>query len=199
MATVPPAIDRFLPEFDRTAIEQVVVAADAARTHAAIGTADLGGDLALDVVGSLRSLPERLAHWRLGIEEPPREKRTFDGLFGGDAAWIDLADEPGEHRVVGLVARVSFDERRLENIGPAEFRAFRAPGFVKIAVSLTTRPGGDGATVLACEVRARATDAETRSTLDRLWALAGGALRLLIRRALGAIRDEAEGSAGMQT
>lgn len=195
MATPTPAIDRFLPRFDRTAIEQVVVAADPSATYAAIGSADLGSDLALDVVGSIRSLPERLAHWRLGIEEPQREKRAFDRLLGDDVQWIELAAEPGELRLVGLVARVSFGERRLEDVSPAEFGGFGSPGFVKVAASLTTRRGGDGATLLACEVRVCATDEETRTTLDRLWPLAGGALRLLLRRALAAIKAEAEASA----
>ncbi len=198
MAAPPSALDRFLPEFDRSAVEQVAVDADPATTFAAIGTADLGSDLALDVVGSLRSLPERIAHWRLGIEEPPREPRTFDRLFGDDADWIRLADDPGRERLVGLVARVSFDERRLEHVRAEEFAGFAAAGFVKIAVSLTTRASGDRGTLLACEVRARATDDDTRSTLGRAWPLAGGALHLLLGRALGAIRAEAEALAAKQ-
>ncbi len=192
MTSAPSNLDRFLPEFDATTIEQTVAAAESLATFEAIDRADLASDPALGIVGNLRGLPERIAHWRLGIEEPARERRTFADGLGPELGWIPLADEPGVEKIVGIVVRFSLDDRSVEHVQPADFVGFDAPGFVKVALSLTTRATGGGKTVLACEVRARATDEGTRTMLVRSWPVAGGAVRLLVRRGLGTIRAEAE-------
>ena len=47
------ATDRFLPQADETVTEHVVVAADSARTYAAIGDADISSDRFVGLVGGL--------------------------------------------------------------------------------------------------------------------------------------------------
>ncbi len=180
-----PDLDGFLPDPDETVAEHTVVAADASSTYTAIGRADVSGDRVLGLLGGLTDLADRLA----GAAVHPR---TLDELLGPELGFVRLADEAGEARVVGLALRYSAFDRSVERLAPEQFAAFDAPGHVKAVVAFSLHPQEGARTLLSCDVRVRATDEDTRSTLHTTWFVAGAALRQLARRLLELIRVEAE-------
>jgi hypothetical protein len=179
------AADGHLLEADESVSEHTVVGADAERTYAAIARADVSGDRLLGLLGGLTDLAERLA----GSAVPPR---TLGELLGPELGFVPLADEPGKARVVGLALRYSAFDRGVERLPSEQFAAFDAPGHVKATVAFTLHPQDGGRTLLSCDVRARATDEDTRSTLHTTWFVVGAGLRMLTRRLLELVKAEAE-------
>ena len=166
--------------------EHTLISADATRTYAALSAADVSGDRLLGALGGLSSLAERMA----GDAVRPK---TLGELLGPELGFVTLADEPGSARAVGLVARYSAFERGVERVeSPDAFEAFAEPGHVKIAIVFTLDGQGGDRTFLTCEVRVRATDEDTRSTLRSTWFFAGPAVRMLVRRLLELVRATAE-------
>ena len=170
---------------DESISEHTLVSAGAQRTYAAIGDADVSGDRLLGALGGLRDLAERLG----GEAVRPRK---LGELLGPELGFVTLADEPGSRREVGLVIRYSAFSRGVEQVEPAAFDAFAEPGHVKIALGFTLEPQGGDRTFLTCDVRVRATDDDTRSTLRSTWFFAGPALRMVVRRLLELVRAAAE-------
>ncbi len=185
-------MDRFLPDADESVAEHTLVGAGVTRTYAAVGGADVSGDRLLGLLGLLGGLTD-LAH-RMGGEEV--RPRTLGELLGPELGFVPLLDAPGETRVVGLAARYNPFERGVERLQPDRFADFAEPGHVKVVVGFTLRPQGGDRTLLSCDLRLRGTDDDTRSTLRTAWFLVGPALRLLARRALDLIREEAESGSG---
>ena len=186
------AAERFLPDPDLTVTELALVEADPARTYAAIDDADVSVDRLLGVLGGLTDLDKRLA----GSPVPPKK---LGELLGPDLGFVSLADEPGSLRAVGLAARYSPFDRGVEHLEPGAFGTFDEPGHVKAAIGFALHPQGDGHTLLTCDVRVRATDDDTRSTLRTTEFLVGPALRHLCRRLLELVKQQAEsGSDGAQ-
>jgi len=168
--------------------EHTLVSADATRTYVALTAADVSGDRLLGALGGLTDLAERLG----GESVRPR---SLGELLGPELGFVTLADEPGAARAVGLVIRFSAFDRGVERIEPAGFEGFAEPGHVKVAIGFTLESQGGDRTFLTCDLRAHATDDDTRSTLHSTWFFAGPALRLLVRRLLALVRNAAESGA----
>lgn len=170
---------------DESVAESTLVSASALRTYAALGAADVSGDRLLGALGGLTDLAERLG----GEAVRPR---TLGELLGPELGFVTLADEPGSTRTVGLAMRYSAFDRGVERIEPGAFDAYADPGHVKVTIGFTLEPQGGDRTFLSCEVRVQATDDDTRGTLRSTWFLAGPALKMLARRLLELVRNEAE-------
>lgn len=179
------ATDAFLPQADETASADVLVSADPARTYAAIGSTDVTKIRLWGLLGGLDD-----ARKRFGAD--PSGPRTLDRLLASGVGPVELAAEPGARRVIGIAGRYHFD-RQVVKLRPEEFAAFDEPGSLKAVAELALAPEGYG-TRLRCDLRVRATDEDTRSTLHATWIVAGPALRLLLPRFLDAVRVQAEGS-----
>jgi len=177
--------DAFLPQADETASADVFVSADPPRTYAAIGSTDVTKVRLWGVLGGLDD-----ARKRFGAD--PSGPRTLDALLAAGVGPVELAAEPGVRRVIGIAGRYHFD-RQVVKLSPDEFAAFDEPGSVKAVAELTLAPEGYG-TRLRCDLRVRATDDDTRSTLNAAWIVAGPALRFVLPRLLDAVRAQAEGS-----
>ncbi len=173
---------------DESVSEQTLVSAGAERTYSAIGEADVSGDRLLGALGGLTNLADRLSGEAV-------RARTLGELLGPDLGFVTLRDDPGSAREAGLVIRYSAFDRGVERIEPATFDAFSEPGHVKVVVGFTLEPQGGDRTFLTCDVRVRATDDDTRSTLSSTWFFAAPALRLLVRRLLQLVRATAESGA----
>ncbi len=177
--------DAFLPQADETASADVLVPADPARTYAAIGSTDITKVRLWGVLGGLDDARKRFGAY-------PSGPRTLDALLAADVGPVELAAEPGVRRVIGIAGRYHFD-RHVVKVSAAGFAAFEEPGSVKAVAELTLAPEGYG-TRLRCDLRVRATDDDTRSTLSAAWIVAGLALRFVLPRFLDAVRAHAEGS-----
>ncbi len=182
-------LERFLPDPDESVTEHAVVGADAARTYAAIGRADASGNRLLGPLGGLADFVD-------GVAGSAATPRTLEELLGPELGFVPLADEAGQERVVGLVLRYSAFDRGVERLEPGQFAAFAEPGHLKAVVAFSLHPQDAGGTLLSCEVRVRATDDDTRSTLHTTWFAVGAGLRLLVRRLLALIKADAERGAG---
>lgn len=191
-------IDRFLPAYDATSIHHVVVDAPADVTFAAISEAHIGRDPVIRGLGFLRDLPNRISRRRRGRRAPP-PVRTFGDILGSSSGWVRLAEQPNVETVVGLVGRFWQRDYGVVRVTAEEFASFDAPGHAKVAVSFTLHPYGEGRTLLTYEARTQATDDEARRALARYWRLIGPGAALLMRRALKAIKAEAERRAAART
>jgi hypothetical protein len=178
-------LDGFLADPDESVTEHAVVAADPASTYAAIGRTDASGNRLLGVLGGFADFFDRVA----GSAARPR---TLDELLGPELGFVPLADEAGAARVVGLVVRSSAFDRGVERLEAGQFTSFAEPGHLKGIVAFSLHPQDGGRTLLTCDVRVRATDDESRSTLHTTWFVVVAGLRLLVRRLLELIRAEAE-------
>ena len=76
--------------------------------------------------------------------------------------------------MIGIAGRYHFD-RQVAKVSADEFAAFDEPGSLKAVAEVTLAPEGYG-TRLRCDLRVRATDDDTRSTLSTAWLVAGPAL-----------------------
>ena len=179
------AADRFLADADLAVTELVLVAADTATTYAAIAAADVSGDRLLGVLGSLTHLDRRLG----GEKMPPRK---LGELLGPELGFVTLADEPGTLFAVGLAARYSPFDRSVERLEPDAFASFAEPGYVKAVVSFALRAQEAGQTLLTCDARVHATDDDTRSSLSATSFMLVPAARLLCRRLLELVKQQAE-------
>ena len=180
-------LDRFLAEPDESVAEHVLVAAALDETAAALRRAPVSGDRLLGALGALTDLDERIA----GSAVRPK---TLGELLGPALGFVVLADEPGGALVSGLALRYSAFERHVERLEAEAFADFAEPGYVKVLVAFSPNGQAGGATLLSGEVRLRATDEDTRSTLRTTWFAVGPGLRLLVRRLLDLAKAEAEGS-----
>jgi hypothetical protein len=180
-------LDTFLPEPDESVAEHVLATAGAAETAAALRHAQVSGDRVLGTLGALTDLDERLG----GSAVQPK---SLGELLGPSLGFAVLADEPGGALVSGLALRYSPFERHVERLEADAFAGFAEPGYVKVVVAFSLSPQAGGDTLLSGEVRVRATDDDTRSTLRTTWFAVGPGLRLLVRRLLDVAKAEAEGS-----
>src|SRR5437870_2148914 len=174
-----------MPDPDQSVTEHTLVAADAVQTYAAIGSAEVSGDRMLGLLGGLTDLADRMG----GAEVRPK---SLDELLGPELGFVRLADEPGAGRTVGLVLRYRAFERGIERLDRDGFAAFDEPGHLKVVLTFELQPQEDGRTLLGCDVRVRATDDDTRSTVRATWFAVGAGLGLIARRLLELIRTQAE-------
>jgi hypothetical protein len=172
---------------DESVVEHMLVAAVPAATAAALRRAQVSGDRVLGPLGALTDLDERFG----GAAAQPK---SIDELLGPSLGFAVLADETNGALVSGLALRYSPFERHVERLEAAAFAGFDEPGYVKLVVAFTPSPQPEGDTLLTGEVRVRATDDDTRSTLHTTWFAVGPGLRLLVRRLLDLAKTEAEGS-----
>ena len=183
--------DRLLPGADLSVTELALVGAGPGETYAAVTDADVSGDRLLGLLGALTDLDRRFA----GDRVPPRK---LGELLGPELGFVQLAAEPGTLRAVGLAARYSPFDRGLEQLDPEEFTAFDKAGHLKTVIDFSLHPQDGGQTLLSVDVRIRATDDETRSTLQASEFMVAPALRLLCRRLLELVKQRAEAGSGAE-
>jgi hypothetical protein len=185
-------IDRYLPQYDVTEVQQLPVKASPDATYGAIRKADLH-DPMIDALFAIRELPDRLARRFRGA--PPRPTPgavTFETLATPEMGWVLLGEEPGVEFVVGAVGRFWQRDYGWRPVAPERFAAFDDAGYAKIAVSFRVEElGADGA-LLRYEARTATTDADARKRFRRYWRIVHPGVALVMRHALLRIGAEAE-------
>jgi hypothetical protein len=172
-------IDELLPAWEWRSAHATRVAAPPARAAAAARTVR-GRDLPVTgllmrirMLGRHRSDPRPLLQSLRGIGLVVLAEEDEDVLIGGVLA-------PWRPRG-GHASIASADD----------FRAFAAPGWVRVAMAFTVRPDGAGSRV-ATETRIAATDPAARRRFRRYWRLIGPFSGITRREMLAAIRRRAE-------
>lgn len=185
-------LDRFLPRFDVTEVHETRVLAPPAATFAAIRRADLRDPL-IGALFAIRELPNRIARRVRGDAPPPAPRSfTFGDLATPEMGWVLLGEEPGVEFVVGAVGRFWRRDYGWHPVAAEAFPAFAEPGYARIAVSFRVERRGEGESLLRYEARTATTDEEARTRFRRYWRIIHPGIAIVMRRALGRIRAEAE-------
>jgi hypothetical protein len=185
-------IDRYLPQFDVTEVHEVQMDAPPEVTYSAIRDADLRDPL-VGALFALRELPNRLARKLRGEPPPPAAKSfTFRDVATEEMGWVSLDENPGDEFVVGSVGRFWQRDYGWRPVAREAFVGFNEPGYAKLAISFSVRPNASGGTVLRYEARTATTDAAARMRFRWYWRMIRPGVAIVMRRALGRIKAEAE-------
>jgi hypothetical protein len=184
-AGADPLLDRFLPDYDVADRHRVRVAAPADVTFRAACEMDLGRSAVIRAIFRARELALGA---RRAATSAPRGLVALARSLG----WGVLAEIPGCEIVLGAVTQPWAADVVFRAIPPAEFAAFREPGYVKIIWTLRAEPDGPDRSVYFTETRAAATDATARIKFRRYWAAFSAGI-VLIRRIGGRlVKKQAE-------
>ena len=147
--TTEMLIDRYLPGFDATIIEHVVVNADIPTAWRALCDLDLMRvhTPLLDAAFFVRGVPIRLAGL-LGRgtqhpEAPPQLKLSADSV--GLEGWLQLGEQPEREIAIGAVDRFwqpNIEWHDVATMTPEQFGGFDEPGWGRIAANWSLRPYG---------------------------------------------------------
>jgi hypothetical protein len=144
MATGPREmlIDGFLPAFDATIIEHIVIDASPAAVYEAARAMDfmeIHSPL-VDAIMTVRDLPSRVASG-LGRGRPSRSQPAMrladlfdspeDNVFEG---WMGLGEDCGRELVFGAVGKVWKSDIEWKPVAAEAFRDFAEPDYAKIAL-----------------------------------------------------------------
>ncbi len=184
-------IDRYLPRCDVSLEFETTVEAPADEVYRAIRETDLR-DPIISALFALRELPQRLAR-RLHGQPPPAPPRvTFGTMIQDGPGWTLLAEQPDQELVVGSVGRVGERDYGGRAVSAGEFVGFNEPGYAKLVIGFSVRPGPTGETVLRYEARTLTTDDTARRKFRRYWRLIRPGVSLVMRAALHRIKLTAE-------
>jgi hypothetical protein len=185
-------IDRFLPRCEVSLEFETAVDAPADEVYSAIREADLR-DPIISALFALRELPQRLTRRLHGQPPPPAPpKVTFGTMIQDGPGWTLLAEQPGQELVVGSVGRFWERDYGGRAVTAEEFAAFNEPGYAKVVLGFSVRPGPLGETILRYEARTLTTDDTARHKFRRYWRLIRPGVSLVMRAALRRIRLAAE-------
>jgi hypothetical protein len=188
-------IDRILPAFDVSEVHEVEIDAPPEIVYQAIRQTDLR-DPVIDALFAVRELPSRLAEKLRGVPTPPApETFTFEDMPKKDM--LLLAEDRGSELVVGSVGKFWQGDYGRRPVPAENFASFNEPGYAKLAISLSLWPTY-GATQLRYEARTATTDLTARAHFRRYWRLIRLGVGIVMRRALGRIKAEAERRAASQ-
>jgi hypothetical protein len=196
-------IDRYLPAFDATQIEHLVIDADVATTWAALRELDLMQihTPLLDAAMFLRGLPARVAA-RFGATRPSTPSPTRLTLAGDGSAlpgWLPLGEVTHHEIALGAVGRFWQPDIKwydVTGMSPADFAAFTEPGWGRIAANFSLRPYGTTRTLVSYEARTAITDPASARRFARYWLLVRPVVAHIMRAALAGLRHDAERRAG---
>ena len=185
-------IDRYLPQCDVSLEFETTVNAPADEVYRAIREADLR-DPVISALFALRELPQRLARRLHGQAPPPAPpKLTFGTMIQDGPGWTPLAEQPGRELVVGSVGRFWERDYGGRAVTAEQFLAFNEPGYAKLTIGFSVRPGPVGETILRYEARTLTTDETAQRRFRRYWRLIRPGVSLVMRAALHRIRLAAE-------
>jgi hypothetical protein len=194
--------DRYLPTFEVTRIEHVVVDAPPARTWEQLCDLDLMQvhTPLMDVAMWARGLPTTVAGL-LGQERPLQPPLPELKLRPGpDGAlelpgWLWLGEVDGEQLAFGAIGRFwqpEIDWYDVTGMTPEGFAAFEEPGWGRIAAAFTLRPYGEHRTLASYEARTATPDPESTRRFRRYWRLVDPFVGHIMRATLTTLRDTTE-------
>lgn len=192
-------IDRYLPRFDVTQIEHLVVDADTATTWTALTELDLlrVHTPLLDAAFAARELPAKVGGWlgrpRSAPPPPPELKPA-----GGDVelpGWLSLGRVEGHEIALGAIGRFwqpTIEWYDVSEMTPDEFAAFDEPGWGRIAASISLRPYGRDRTLVSYEARTATSDPDAARKFGRYWRLVRPFVAHIMRATLATLARDAE-------
>lgn len=200
-------LDEYLPEFDETRLEHLVIDAPTDAVYETLREVDflMVHSPITDLAMFVRSLPERVGRMTRRHEPPApqlpalklaamfdREGYERDDLLEG---WVGLAEERGREIVFGAIGKPWLAEIEWKSVLSEDFAGFDEPGWAKIAAALSVREYGAKRSILSYEARTVMTDDESRERFHRYWMVVspfvGTIMRALLRTVAESIADDA--------
>ena len=191
--TAHSLVDRFLPDFEHTIVEEIDVDSSADVVYEAVRSMDFLS-IRVPVVTALMALrdaPARLRRRRTGEPEPPapatmRLADLLDGAPDAPTEWVGLGEDPPREVVFGAVGVVWKPRIVWREVPADEYAAFAEPGYAKIAAAFTVTPAGDETRRcrLTYEARTATTDEDSGRRFGRYWRLVRPFVGVIMRAAL---------------
>jgi hypothetical protein len=180
-----PGLERFLPEYEVSERHQVRVAAPVAMTFEAACAMDLNRSRTVRAIFRVRE-------WILGGAK--NERREPRGIVEEmkSVGWGVLEEVPGRAIVLGAVTQPWIADTVFRALAPEEFRSFREPGYVKIAVTFRADPAGDDGSIFRTETRVATTDETARKKFRRYWSFLSPGILWIRWVSLGVVKGDAE-------
>jgi hypothetical protein len=198
------AIAHFIPRPRLREVDRVAVATNPYDAWRVVRGMDLYQSRIVHALFDARTLPDRLAAWLRGKEDPAPKSSRLDDIVDGESGFRRLAEVAGREFVAGAIGK--FWEPRIPfvQVTPEAFADFHEPGFGKVAWSVEVYPRLDGGSWLGVDLRVDATDDDAWLHFLPYWALIGRFSRLIrktllrsfVKRLGAATRDEDRGLPG---
>jgi hypothetical protein len=200
-------LDEYLPDFDQTRIEHLVIDAPTDVVYEKTRTVDflMVHSPITDLAMFVRGLPEKVGRLRRRNEPPPPPlpSMKLSGLFDREGfereetleGWVGLAEERGREIAFGAVGKPWLAEIEWKTVPSEDFAGFDEPGWAKIAASLSVREYGAERSILTYEARTYMTDDESRDRFDRYWMVVSPFVGTIMRALLRTVADEVEADA----
>ena len=189
-------IDDYLPQFDTTRREHLIVRGEPAAVFDEVRNLDLLSlhSPLLDAVMWLRALAEKLPG-RKPTEVP---SIRLGGLFDEAVAptteqpWVPLAERKGRELVFGVVGKFWQPSISWNPVPGDRFVAFDESGWGKIAASISVLPYGSDRTLLTYEARTLTTDQRSRRKFRLYWRVVSPFVGVVMRSLLTAVSRRME-------
>ncbi len=179
-------LEPFLPEYEVREYHCVAVSAPAKATYAAAIGMDLKQSKLVRALFRIRELPFGSVS---NGEEVPRLGLLEQAKLWG---WGVLSEDRGREIIFGAVTQPWRVRPVFRALSPAEFAAFKEPGYAKIAWTLRADPLGSAKSMACTETRVVTTDPVSRAHFRRYWALSMPGIVLIRLAALRLVKKEAE-------
>jgi hypothetical protein len=178
-------LDRFMPAYEVVERHHVRIAAPADVTFAAATEIDLNRSAIVRAIFRGREL---------AMGSHPARRPGGRGLISQMRAmgWGVLSEMPGREIVMGAVTQPWLADVVFRARPPAEFTAFREPGYAKIVWTLRADPISDSESVFRTETRVATTDRAARAKFRQYWSFVSPGIVLIRLMLLGPVRAEAE-------
>lgn len=175
------ALDRLLPDARLVEIDQVDLAAPPEEVWRHVRHEDLARSPLVRALFAIRLMSRKKVSLRLDDLVSTAARPGFQVLV----------DEPPRQFAVGAIGKVWQPDIPFVHVdSAAEFAAFAAPGFVKVAWSIAFSPLDSGGCHLHLEVRVDATDEESWVKFRRYFRLIGIGSHLIRRWLLSGLERE---------
>ena len=181
-------LDRFMPVYEIEERHEIEVSAPAAATFAAARAMDINQAPLVRAIFAVRALPSRLRGHVLR-QEPRSLVEETQGL-----GWRILEEVPDRLLVMGAYTQPWQSEVTFHGLSPAEFAAFREPGYAKIVWTLEAVPLGPRRSRFVTRTRVSTTDPPARARFRRYWAATSPGILLIRRASLRLVKHSAEGA-----
>jgi hypothetical protein len=180
-------LDDLIPTPRLVEVDRIEVAAPPEQVWELVRHGDLNRSPLIQALFWLRSLPGRLHGHR-----DPSSIRIDDLKSTPEKPGFQvLAEAPPHEFSVGAIGKVWHPEIPFEHVAnAAEYAAFRAPGFVKVAWSMRVLPYGEHCSRIELEVRVDATDNDSWHKFERYFRLIGPGSHFIRRVLLSSLAAE---------
>lgn len=178
-------LDQFMPTYEVREHHETRVAAPLEFAYDALRAMDMNRSRLVRGVFRAREL---------ALRAKPEPVPEFKGFLeqAQSLGWGILAEEPGHEIVLGAITKPWLANVHFESLEPAEFAAFKEPGYVKIAFTMAAAPVDAMSSIVKTETRVTTTDKYARNRFRRYWAVVSPGVRLIRVEALRLVRADAE-------